>query len=313
MGKIKDVLNSISKDEKNISRTGTKGTVDNQTPRRSSKASSKETVESVITPVVVATEPVHENANSRKLSIKTDIPVAVVDRRSSTTSSQPLSAKIVADTEYQKVAAPVTHNLIKHEEVEEITTAKEHDRHIHYVQHHVQVSSAYSSRFVASHVRNFAHPVKDHSHAPVRSARSLCSSQFKNEVVHAPVEKKIINHGEKVHVREHVHLHHVVQPVIEKETHERHRIHTTIPIHHVTHEAPIIQQSINHEPLQMDEFLKRGGSVSSGLTHSEIGQTILTERRASVVATVPVVPTESGAPKSATAELETELSQKLKI
>ncbi|KAI7960152.1 hypothetical protein MJO29_005220 [Puccinia striiformis f. sp. tritici] len=316
MGKIKDVLNSISKDEKNISRTGTKGTVDNQTPRRSSKASSKETVESVITPVVVATEPVHENANSRKLSIKTDIPVAVVDRRSSTTSSQPLSAKIVADTEYQKVAAPVTHNLIKHEEVEEITTAKEHDRHIHYVQHHVQPVK--DKEILEEVHRTQVAPVTAvHENVEATAADAAAyeslGSQFKNEVVHAPVEKKIINHGEKVHVREHVHLHHVVQPVIEKETHERHRIHTTIPIHHVTHEAPIIQQSINHEPLQMDEFLKRGGSVSSGLTHSEIGQTILTERRASVVATVPVVPTESGAPKSATAELETELSQKLKI
>ncbi|POW15611.1 hypothetical protein PSTT_01934 [Puccinia striiformis] len=285
-----DVLNSISKDEKNISRTGTKGTVDNQTPRRSSKASSKETVESVITPVVVATEPVHENANSRKLSIKTDIPVAVVD--------------------------PVTHNLIKHEEVEEITTAKEHDRHIHYVQHHVQPVK--DKEILEEVHRTQVAPVTAvHENVEATAADAAAyeslGSQFKNEVVHAPVEKKIINHGEKVHVREHVHLHHVVQPVIEKETHERHRIHTTIPIHHVTHEAPIIQQSINHEPLQMDEFLKRGGSVSSGLTHSEIGQTILTERRASVVATVPVVPTESGAPKSATAELETELSQKLKI
>ncbi|KAA1078627.1 hypothetical protein PGT21_000498 [Puccinia graminis f. sp. tritici] len=60
----------------------------------------------------------------------------IVDRRYST--AEPLSAKIVADTESQKVAAPVTHNLIKHEEVEEITRAKEHERHLHYVQHHVQ-------------------------------------------------------------------------------------------------------------------------------------------------------------------------------
>jgi hypothetical protein len=160
-------------------------------------------------------------------------------------------------------------------------------------------------------------------------------------VVHAPVEKKIIDHGEKVQVKEHHHLHHVVQPVIEKETHERHRIHTTIPIHRkppiyvanrdqcnrhdvkcflilyallslpdVTHEAPIIQQSINHEPLQMDEFLKRGGSLSSGLTHSEIGQTLLTERRASIVANVPI---QSVAATSSTAELETDLSKKLNI
>jgi hypothetical protein len=126
MGKIKDVLNSINKDEKNISRTGSKGTIDTKTPRRPSKASSKETVESVVTPVVVSSEPIQEN--SRKLSIKTDIPVEVVDRelglllipcihsliQSSETcplnpgrysTAEPLSAKIVADTESQKVAA----------------------------------------------------------------------------------------------------------------------------------------------------------------------------------------------------------------
>ncbi|KAA1095561.1 hypothetical protein PGT21_000480 [Puccinia graminis f. sp. tritici] len=230
MGKIKDVLNSINKDEKNISRTGSKGTIDTKTPRRPSKASSKETVESVVTPVVVGSEPIQEN--SRKLSIKTDIPVEVVDRRYST--AEPLSAKIVADTESQKVAAPVTHNLIKHEEVEEITRAKEHERHLHYVQHHVQPVK--DKEILEEVHRTQVAPVTavheniEASAADAAAYESL-GSQFKNEVVHAPVEKKIIDHGEKVQVREHHHVHHVVQPVIEKETHERHRIHTTIPIH----------------------------------------------------------------------------------
>jgi hypothetical protein len=79
MGKIKDVLNSISKDEKNIPRTGSKGTTDNNAPRRGSKASSKETVESVAAPVVATIDPVQEN--SRRLSIKTDAPILAVDRK----------------------------------------------------------------------------------------------------------------------------------------------------------------------------------------------------------------------------------------
>ncbi|PLW18753.1 hypothetical protein PCANC_10917 [Puccinia coronata f. sp. avenae] len=309
MGKIKDVLNSISKDEKNIPRTGSKGTTDNNAPRRGSKASSKETVESVAAPVVATIDPVQEN--SRRLSIKTDAPILAVDRRSST--GEPLSGKVAADTESQKVAAPVTHNLIKHEEVEEITRTKEHERHFHHVQHHIQpvkdkevLEEVHRTQVapVTAVVENIEASAED------AAAYESLGSQFKDEVVHAPVEKKIIDHGEKVQVKEHHHLHHVVQPVIEKETHERHRIHTTIPIHHVTHEAPIIQQSINHEPLQMDEFLKRGGSLSSGLTHSEIGQTLLTERRASIVANVPI---QSVAATSSTAELETDLSKKLNI
>ncbi|OAV96016.1 hypothetical protein PTTG_02309 [Puccinia triticina 1-1 BBBD Race 1] len=309
MGKIKDVLNSISKDEKNISRSGSKATIDSKAPRRPSKASSKETVESAASPVVLSTEPVQEN--SRKLSIKTDVPVPVVDRRYST--AEPLSGKIVPDTESQKVAAAVTHNLIKHEEVEEITRAKEHDRHIHHVQHHVQPVK--DKEILEEVHRTQVAPVTavheniEASAADAAAYESL-GSQFKDEVVHAPVEKTILDCGETVQVREHHHVHHVVQPVIQKETHERHRIHTTIPIHHVTHEAPIIQPSINHEPLQMDEFLKRGGSVSSGLTHTEIGQTLLTERRASVVATVASEPV---AVTSATTELEADLSKKLNI
>ncbi|KNZ56176.1 hypothetical protein VP01_2478g1 [Puccinia sorghi] len=310
MGKIKDVLNSISKDEKNISPTGSKGAFDSRSARRPSKASSKEAVESVVASSPPAiTDPVQEN--NRRLSIKTDVPVSVVDRRSSTT--EPLSAKIVADTESQKVAAPVTHNVIRHEEVEEVTRAKEHERHFHHVQHHVQ---PVKDKEVLEEVhRTQVAPVTAvhesiETSAEQAAAYELLGSRFKDEVVHAPVEKKIIDHGEKVQVKEHHHVHHVVQPVIEKETHERHRIHTTIPIHHITHEAPIIQQSINHEPLHMDDFLKRGGSLSSGLTHSEIGQTLLTERRASVVSNVPIQPVVVKGPNSS---LESDLSKKLNI
>lgn len=84
MGKIKDVLNSISKDEKNISPTGSKGAFDSRSARRPSKASSKEAVESVVASSPPAiTDPVQEN--NRRLSIKTDVPVSVVDRKPSLT------------------------------------------------------------------------------------------------------------------------------------------------------------------------------------------------------------------------------------
>lgn len=121
--------------------------------------------------------------------------------------------------------------------------------------------------------------------------------------------------GEKTNTVEHHHIHNVIQPVIEKETHDRHRIHTTVPIHRqslstliyhflqelyiyiytkltplsfflssswtfkdVTHEAPIVHQSIQHQPLNMKDFLQRGGSFSKADTHLNISQKVLRER-----------------------------------
>ena len=58
---------------------------------------------------------------------------------------------------------------------------------------------------------------------------------------------------------------HVTQPVIEQEIVERHRIHTVIPVHHVTHEAPIIHKSSTHAPVSLNDFLQGGGKASSFL------------------------------------------------
>lgn len=226
MGKIKDVLNSITKDEKNLSRSDSKATVASKTPRRASKASSQVTAESVATSASTAGGDSIE-PDSKRLSTPNTTPVEVVDRRASFV--EPLNSAVIPDTESQKVAAPITHNVIKHEEIEEITRKKEHDRHFHYVQHHIQ----------PVHDKEVLEEVHHTQEAPVTAihenitataedaaAYESLGAQFKDEVIHVPVEKKVIDHGEKVLVREHRHVHHVVQPVIEKETHERHRIHT---------------------------------------------------------------------------------------
>jgi hypothetical protein len=41
-----------------------------------------------------------------------------------------------------------------------------------------------------------------------------------------PSEKTIIDKGEQVHTNTSHHVHHLVQPVIERDTHEHHRTHT---------------------------------------------------------------------------------------
>ena len=88
-----------------------------------------------------------------------------------------------------------------------------------------------------------------------------------------------------------------MQPVIERDVHEKHVQHTTIPVHQVTHEAPILHESQVHSPMAMKEyvapphlpfsdreeckidedpfvllsFVKGGGDLSSNLTHDKAG------------------------------------------
>merc|ERR1712187_27263 len=71
----------------------------------------------------------------------------------------------------------------------------------------------------------------------------------------AATDRSVIDKGETV--RE------IVQPIIEKETHEYHRIRTTIPTTHITHEAPIVHESTAHQPIRKEDFIKGGGVLSS--------------------------------------------------
>ncbi|KAG6895592.1 hypothetical protein C0992_000472 [Termitomyces sp. T32_za158] len=88
-------------------------------------------------------------------------------------------------------------------------------------------------------------------------------------------ERAIIDKGESISEREIHHVHHIIQPIINKETIEQHRIHTTIPIHQVTHEAPIIHKSQTHAPVSMEHFAQRGGQITGGLTCDQIGRNVL--------------------------------------
>lgn len=95
-------------------------------------------------------------------------------------------------------------------------------------------------------------------------------------------------------VNEHIHhhIHHVVQPVIEKESWygqytsklftkcfttaiDKHRIHTTIPIHEVTHEAPLIHQSQSHDPVPIEHFLKHGGTLEGSVQPKDASAMLL--------------------------------------
>lgn len=173
---------------------------------------------------------------------------------------------------------PVIKEHVRHIETEEVQRMKERDRHVHHVQHHLQPIKA-SEELEEKHHENI-HPVtqihEQHVNKPEENAlleRQVF--QHRDTVHHGAKERHVIDKGTIVNENVHHHVHHVIQPVIEKETFDKHRIHTTIPIHEVTHEAPIVHQSQSHAPISVDQFLENGGLLSGGLQPGDAADKLL--------------------------------------
>ncbi|EST05105.1 hypothetical protein PSEUBRA_005922 [Kalmanozyma brasiliensis GHG001] len=169
------------------------------------------------------------------------------------------------DQDVQHLAA-VTHHTHQRHEVEEVTRQKEHERHVHHIQHHVQ--PVLDSEHSAEQTHTKVHPVtKVHEkHASTDKDAHLLTSvagKHADQYAEAPVHRQVVDKGEQVNEHIHHHIHNVVQPVIEKDTHEYHRIQTTIPTHVVTHEAPIVHESTHHKPVSKADFLSGGGSLTN--------------------------------------------------
>ena len=91
------------------------------------------------------------------------------------------------------------------------------------------------------------------------------AGNFKDTFTQSPIERSIVDKGEAVREIVHHHIHNVVQPVIQRDTHEYHRIRTTIPTTHITHEAPIVHESTAHQPIRKEDFIKGGGVLTSSI------------------------------------------------
>ncbi|CAA7263936.1 unnamed protein product [Cyclocybe aegerita] len=173
---------------------------------------------------------------------------------------------------------PVVHQKVRHLETEEVCRVKEHERHIHHIQHHIQPIIAREEMPEQVHER--VHPVTHISekHANKVEDNTLFDGQVrqtKDSVFHVPKERSVVDKGVTIKEHVHHHIHHVIQPVIEKEVLDRHRIHTTIPIHEVTHEAPVVHQSQTHASVALEHFLQRGGILAGAISPDDIRGKIL--------------------------------------
>lgn len=183
----------------------------------------------------------------------------------------PTGANVTHDHKHLNHVSHVDHRTV---EVEEVERQRDVDRHVHHVQHHVQPVVDKQVRDEVHHTN--AVPVTEvrENHASTDEDRKLfagLASQHKDTETHRGKERTVVDLGEKVHENVQHHVHHVTQPVIEQEVVDRHRIHTVIPVHHTTHEAPIVHKSSTHEPVTMDSFLQGGGKLGSGITHENAG------------------------------------------
>ncbi|POY74789.1 hypothetical protein BMF94_2062 [Rhodotorula taiwanensis] len=165
--------------------------------------------------------------------------------------------------------APVTHERHHVHEVEEVERQREVDRNIHHVQHHVQpvLDEQHGAETVQQKVVPQTEVRENHVATDEDKAQFASLATARDEFAEGPREKTIIDKGEKVVEHDHHHVHHVVQPVIERDVHEHNRIKTTIPVHQTIDDAPIVHQSVQHEPLKLDQFVAGGGDINSTLKH----------------------------------------------
>ncbi|GAA6063898.1 hypothetical protein JCM10212_002430 [Sporobolomyces blumeae] len=165
--------------------------------------------------------------------------------------------------------APVTHETHQRHEIEEVERQREVDRHVHHVQHHVQ--PVLDTQHGEEQVHQKVHPETNirEKHVATEEDKAMLASlnTARDSHTEGPSEKTIVDKGEKVHTYTSHHVHHLVQPVIERDVHEHHKTNTVVPIHQETHEAPIVHQSVAHEPMHLKDFVSGGGDLKSNLKH----------------------------------------------
>ncbi|KAI3626187.1 hypothetical protein CBS9595_001548 [Malassezia furfur] len=162
--------------------------------------------------------------------------------------------------------APVTRETLHRQEIEELHREREHHIHQHHIQHHVQpvldqvhLAEQLHTRVVPATTIREVHANTDKDAALLRSV----AGTPKDTYTHAPIERSVIDKGETVREIVHHHIHNIVQPIIEKDVYEYHRIRTTVPTTQITHEAPIVHESTAHQPIRKEDFVKGGGVLTS--------------------------------------------------
>ncbi|KAF5669019.1 hypothetical protein FHETE_5111 [Fusarium heterosporum] len=165
----------------------------------------------------------------------------------------------------EDVRAPVTQENVRVHQHENVTTAL--DKEVHQEHHHTTVQPiAHQETLPEQHHHNMA-PVehKEFHHGSPQDTRATLdreAAKYKDtsrthDTTHSAETAGVVT-GERIH--HHVHEH--VQPVIQKETHQNHVVHTTIPIHEVHHEKAVHHGTSTLPVKTLDEFTSERGGLA---------------------------------------------------
>jgi len=176
-----------------------------------------------------------------------------------------------AEHEHKTLAAK-SHDHHHGHQVEEVERQKVHERHVHHTQLHVQPVKD-EVHHETKHTQNVVPETKIHeTHGSTKSdiaGFNALATKHKDETHDHGTERRVVDKGETVDEKVHHHVHNIVQPIVKTDHHHHETIHTVIPTHHVTHEAPVVHESIEHAPVSKADFLKKGGDLSSNISHHE--------------------------------------------
>lgn len=134
-----------------------------------------------------------------------------------------------------------------------------------------------------------------HAHTSVQPVRDSAQGAITSEHNIAPTERRDISHGDESKIRQQIqgernayrntrdqgattttsstnptitgdhHHHHVsenIQPIVEKDIHQQHIVHTTKPVHEVHHNQTMHHGTSVLPEISMDEFQRNGGTLN---------------------------------------------------
>lgn len=159
--------------------------------------------------------------------------------------------------------------------IEEVQRQRELHRHHHHVQHHRQEVLDTHHDAEQQHAKVIPQTQVHEKHASSDKDAALLDAvvgkHSKDKVAQGVNEHQIVDKGELVNEHTHHHVTNLITPVIVKDSHEHHRVKTTIPVHEVQEHAPVVHESIQHKPISKEEFLRTGGVLGSKLTTGSDG------------------------------------------
>ena len=117
------------------------------------------------------------------------------------------------------------------------------------------------------HHRTLPAEQRVHTHFDRASARAHlahATGSLQNQTITAPIHEthEVVPAVAGEHV--HHHVHEIIQPVIHRETVEKHVIHTTVPVREVHRHEPRHHALAALPPMSMEEWVRRGGATGGG-------------------------------------------------